>query len=634
MRFWAVLCALTLASIARSAPAAEPSISYLKKLTLEELLDLEVTTVSRRAERFAEAASAITVLSDEEIQRSGATTLADLMRLATGLHVARSDGRAWAIASRGFNLVASNKLLVLLDGRSLYTPLFSGVLWDAQDTLLADLDRIEIVRGPGATMWGANAVNGVINIQSKAARDTVGTLIIAGGGNEERRFAMVRHGVQLGEGVHARVYVKEFQRDDLVFANGQDAGDDWRMWQGGFRLDAARAGRATFGMQGDLYRGLLGGTNRRTSRIQGGNILGRFSHDLGSDRSLSAQLYYDHVERMVPLQFWEKRRTIDFDTQFNFGAAGGKLFTAGVHARSSADRTGRDGTVRFDPPDRRITVLSGFVQYEADIHEKLGLTGGVKFEHHSSSGFEFQPSLRAAWRPTNHTTVWTAVSRAVRTPTRLDDDLQVVPAANVVAIRGDPEFRSEKMTAVEAGYRVNLPSKWAFDVSLFYNRYDELRSQEPSSPSPFPFVLRNKLNAETWGGEASLMVQVNERLRTRAMYSRLHKRLWFDSGSADPTGGAAEGNDPRDIVTLTALFDLSKRWQFDATVRHVGALPNPVVPSYTALDVRVGWRPTERWELSAVGQNLLDRSHREFGAQSATAREVERSIYGKVTWRF
>jgi iron complex outermembrane receptor protein len=614
--------------------ASAAPVTYLKSLSLEDLLNLEVTTVSRRPERVGDVASAITVITADDIRRSGATSLADLMRLPTGLQVARSDGRTWAIASRGFNLTSSNKLLVLMDGRSLYTPLFGGVLWDAQDTLLADLDRIEVVRGPGATMWGANAVNGVINIQSKSARDTQGGLLVVSAGDEERQCVAVREGVQVARDVYARVYAKEFQRDDLVSPNGQDTGDDWKMWQTGFRIDALPSGRPdTFTFQGDLYHAFLGTTNSVDSRIAGGNLLGRWARNLSSDRAMRSQLYYDRVERFVPGQFRESRDTVDLDVQFNTTVGLRDSFVAGLNARSSRDETGMDGTVQFDPSNRRISIFSGFVQEEKYFFgDLLGITGGIKFEHHSSTGFEFQPSIRAAWRFSDRQTLWASVARAVRTPSRFDDDLRVYGAPGVLFVRGDPSFRSEKLTSLEAGYRLNRGSHWSLDANLFYNFYDQLRSEEPGSP--FPFTLRNKLNAETWGGDLALRLQATARCQLRALYSRLHKHLSLDAGSADPTGGSPEGNDPRDMFTVTSAFDLSSHWELDSSVRYVSSLPNPAVPSYTALDLRAAWHRGAAWELALVGQNVLDPQHREFGAQGPAAREVQRSYYGKVTWNF
>jgi iron complex outermembrane recepter protein len=610
------------------------SATYLKRLSLDELLAMDVTTVSRRPEPFARAASAISVLTGDDIRRSGATTLADALRYSTGLEVARIDGRTWGIASRGFNVNASNKLLVMMDGRSLYTPLFSGVFWDVQDTELADIDRIEVVRGPGATMWGADAINGVINIQTKNARDTQGTLLTVGGGDEERQFASVREGVQLGHEIYARVYAKEFHRDDMAFPNGADANDDWKMTQGGFRVDAHSGAPDAVTAQGDLYHGFLGASNRLRTRVAGGNLLGRWSHTIEPDRILQTQFYFDRVERTVPLQFSERRNTFDLDSQLTTPLGAHQHLVVGATARTSRDETGTTGTIQFSPANRRMTVFSGLVQDEIRFwNDRLGVTLGAKAEHNNSSGFEFEPSVRIAWRESDRQTIWTAVSRAVRAPTRFDDDLRFRVVPSSVFVSGNPDFRSEKLIAYEAGYRVQPRPTWSIDVDVFYNRYDDLRSQErATSPGVF-FMLGNKLNADNSGGELSIAWQCTSFWRLRAMYAHLHKQLSLDRGSTDPTGGLQEGNDPKDMATLTSTIDLPRGWEFDASARYVGALPSPIVPAYTELDLRLGWRPVAAWEFSLAGQNLLHRQHREFGAASPTAHELQRGVYAKVTWR-
>lgn len=616
-------------------PQALAPVSYLKQLSLEQLLAVEVTTVSRRPQPYATAASAISVLTADEIRRSGATTLADALRYSTGLDVARSDGRTWAISSRGFNLIAADKLLVMLDGRSLYTPLFSGVLWDVQDTELADLERIEVVRGPGATLWGADAVNGVINIQTKSARDTLGSLVTVGGGTEEREFVSARQGFRLGDKIYARVYAKQFKRDDLTLSNGTDARDDWNMTQGGFRLDAYPTETERVTAQGDLYHGFLGGLNQLFSRVAGGNVLGRWSQRTAEGTSLQAQVYYDRIERFVPLQFSEKRDTFDFDSQVTTPIGTQQLLTFGAAARSSSDHTGTTGTIQFSPVDRTMTVVSGLVQDEiALMDRRLGITLGAKFEHNNASGFEFQPSIRTTWHLSETDIVWAAISRAVRSPTRFDDDLRFRAVPSLIVVSGNPAFRSEKLVAYEAGYRLQPRAGWSVDLSLFYNRYDDLRSQERSSQPGTLFVLANELNAETSGGELSVTWQCATAWRLRGTYANLHKRLYFDPGSTDPTGGTQEGNDPRHTLTFTSMLDLPHGWELDALARYVGALPNPAVPGYTELDLHLGWQPTANWEFALVGQNLLHAHHREFGAALPSAHELERGGYAKVTCRF
>jgi iron complex outermembrane receptor protein len=631
---------ITLLTAGLHAVAAVPpqiaSATYLKRLSVEELMMMDITSVSRRPEAFAATASAISVITGDDIRRSGATTIADALRWSTGLSVARIDGRTWGIASRGFNNNASNKLLVLMDGRSLYTPLFSGAFWDAQDTELADIDRIEVVRGPGATMWGANAVNGVINIQTKNARDTQGGLVTIGGGDEEHAFASMRQGFTLGKNVFARVYAKSYDRDDLVFPDGRDTSDDAEMIQGGFRIDVAPdSSTDSVTIQGDIYQGFLGGSNKLETRIAGGNLLAHWNHTFSPGQSISTQVYYDRVERSVPLQFSERRDTVDFETHYNAALGERHQFLAGVTARRSADRTGTTGTVRFSPADRAMTVISGLLQDEVSFWDRrLGVTVGSKFEHNSSSGGEFQPSIRAAFHPTPHQTLWAAASRALRTPTRFDDDLRFGASPSVSFVRGDPSFLPEKLTAYELGYRFSPLAQVAIDASVFLNQYDDLRSQERDTRPGALFVLRNKLNAETSGGEISVTVQATPAWRIRGTYAHLRKELSLDPDSTDPTRGVSEGNDPRHIATLVSSMDLPGHWEFDTMFRYVSKLPNPHVPAYNAVDLRLGWRPTPEWDFSIVGQNLFDSQHREFGASSPAAREVERSFYARITWRY
>lgn len=461
-------------------------------------------------------------------------------------------------------------------------------------------------------------------------------MITAGGGDEERQFASIRHGFRLTEGIHARAYAKQFRRDDMVFPNGLDSNDDWKMTQGGFRVDGEAPGSpAAWTVQGDYYHGFLGAVNRVPSRVAGGNVIGRWRQTFSAEQALLTQVYYDRVERFVPGQFRETRDSFDFETHYNAAVGTRQHFVVGLVARSSADRTGVDGTARFAPPNRRMNVVSGLVQDEINFADnRLGVTLGAKFENNSSTGFEFQPSVRAAWRPNPNHTIWAAVSRALRTPARLDDDLRLFTPTSI-SVRGDRGFRSEELIAYEMGYRLHPRLGWAFDLNLFVNRYDHLRSQERANEPGVLFVLRNKLNADTSGAEVSIVGQLATHWRLRAQYGYLHKRLTLDAGSTDPTRGMQEGNDPRHTGTLVSSWDLPRRWELDALVRYTSPLPNGPVPGYTEADLRLGWQPVPAWEFSLVGQNLLHRMHREFGpAAGPTSRALERSFYGKVVWRF
>lgn len=608
------------------------SAEDLKHMSLDELLETKVISMSRTLEDWTVAPTAIAVLTQEEIRRSGAVTLPDTLRLATGLHVARGNGSGYAISARGFNSSAGNKLQVLLDGRSLYTPLFSGVFWEIQDTMLEDLDRIEVVRGPGATLWGANAVNGVINVVSKSARDTQGMLLLGGGGSEERAFGGLRYGGQAGESTYYRVYGKYQSRDEQSLAGGGGAGDSMEQEQGGFRVDSEVSGNNTLTFQGDAYHNFSGLLGRDDAEHFGGNALGRWTHVFTDSADLQVQLYYDRSVRDVPFQFREDRTTVDLDVQQHFAAGERNSLVVGANYRNSADETGTDGTFRFDPPNRTIELVSAFVQDElALVPERLTLYAGSKFEHNGFTGFECQPSGRIAYTPTRRQTVWAAVSRAVRTPARADVDTRFVPvpANGVVVIRGNPDFESEDVIAYELGYRAEVHPRLLVDVAGFYNVYDHLRTLHVTPP----LVVANEREGETWGAEIELKFQATDWWRLSAGYAWLHEALRFKPGSNDPTLGSLEANDPEHLASFHSTMDLPGNVELDCIIRYVDRLPNPRIPGYVAVDLRLAWLPRPNLELAMIGRNLVDDRHPEFGV-GASPPEVQRSVYGKVTWRF
>jgi iron complex outermembrane receptor protein len=614
-------------------------IRALKGKTIEELMEMPVTSVGRKPTRYVEAASAVEVITDDVIRRSGAITLPDILRLATGVQVAQSGGRDWGITARGFNLTTANKMLVLMDGRSVYTPLFAGVLWDVPDYMLADLDRIEVIRGPGATMWGANAMNGVINITSKSARETQGTLFTAAAGTELQDLVSLRYGDRINDNTFFRIYGRHFEHGDLVYRNGHGAGDEREHAQGGFRVDSYPWEKNLFTLQGDYYGGWNGTGPGDDESIHGGNLLGRWTHQFTERSDLRAQIYYDRNDRRVPGTFEEQRDTADADVQYRFQPWERHDIVTGVNYRRSVDRIDNSPGLAFLPRSRALDYYSFFLQDEIElVQEKLGLTIGSKFEHNDYTGFEVEPSFRLAYRPSREQTVWGGISRAVRMPSRLDTDLflsSVTPTNRTLLVRGDTGFDSEELVAYELGYRVH-PREWiAFDLATFYNDYDQLRSQERSTtPSGLPAVLANKLSGEAYGAELSATAQVMSWWMLRANYTVFDKRLELDRDSRDLTGGVPEGNDPSHMFTIHSSWDLPRNFEFDAIARYVGRLPNPAVPSYLEMDLRLGWRATRNLDLDIVGRNLLDGSHPEFGADSPRRREVERSVYARVTWRF
>ncbi len=632
----AILC-LSLAA-APAYPAQEDQVaqSKLKSLSIEQLMEIDVTSVSKRSEPVSSAAAAITVITGEDIRRSGASNLPDLLRIAAGLEVAQSDGNTWAISSRGFNITTANKLLVLIDGRSVYTPLYSGVFWDVQGVMLEDVERIEIIRGPGATLWGANAVNGVINILTKSARDTQGTLVSVGGG-EEQALASFRQGGKLGEGTAYRAYGQYSYQDSLAFANGDSAHDPLRRGQAGFRVDRDDRGSGAFTLQGDAYHGLAGQkvVVRDDTDLDGANLLGRWTHTYSERSGSDFQVYYDYTHRQIPHWFEEHRHTLDLDYQHRkpFGSRHDVVWGAGY--RVTHDQVGNSPGVAFLPDHRTESLFSAFAQDEIRLQPHLRLTVGSKVEHNAWTGFEVQPSVRLAWVPDERRTLWGAISRAVRTPTRYDEDIVFYTAAGSPLLEGSSAFVSEELLAYEVGYRVQPRTGLVLDVATFYNVYDNLRGFEPASaPGPLLYRFGNRLNADTWGAEVRASWQAAAWWRLHAGYAYFDKNLSLDPESLDPTGGNAEGNDPRSRFTLRSLMDLPGGFELDGTLRHVARLPSPVVPAYTELDLRLGWQASDRLELSLIGQNLLHARHPEFGPPSPLRQEVERNVYGKVTWRF
>jgi iron complex outermembrane receptor protein len=636
------------------------SSSDLKKLSLEQIMDVEIWSVSRKEEKASEAAAAVYVITQEDIRRSGAVNIPEALRLAPGLEVARVNSHTWAISSRGFTATTSTKLQVLIDGRSVYSPLFSGVFWDVQDTLMEDIDRIEVIRGPGATLWGANAVNGVINVITKSAKETQGMLMTAGGGTEERVFGGFRYGGKIQEGVYYRIYGKGLERGATAMHDGQNGGDEWKRGQGGLRVDWDLSSVSTLTLQGDGYSGKswdrtpFVSTNPPVQSLvhdqldlKGGNILGRWTRTLGENSSFQAQMYYDRTHRSFPAIISEDRDVYDVDLQHRLPLGEWHDFVYGVGYDATTDRIQNSSSIGWDPSSRLLQVFSAFAQDDITlIADKLRLTLGSKFEHNSYSGFEYQPNGRIAWFPATNHTVWSSISRAVRTPSRLDRDIvnhgplgAPFPPGSYTEILGSESFKPEELLALEFGYRVQPHPRLTLDLATFYNIYDNLRSFEFGSPSTIsgvtvlPVVLANMLKGETYGGELGVGYQVLNSWRLSAGYTLLLEHLRFKAGSTDPTKGASEANDPTHQFFIRSYVDLPAHFEFDTSLRYVDQLPQPLVPSYLTMDVRLGWRPNDRWEVSLVSQNLLEKQHREFGA-GVLAREIERSIYGKVTLRF
>lgn len=606
-------------------------VDALKSLSLEELASLDVTTAGRRLQSLADVAAAVSVITSEDLRRSAATRLPEALRLADGLHVARVDGRSLAVSARGFNISTSNKMLTMMDGRSLWTPLFSGVFWDEHDALMADVERIEVVRGPGGTLWGANAINGVINIVTRPATKTLGTDASVTAGTEDHLVASVRHGRAVGDAGAWRAYAKFSLLDANRFADGDDARDPQRRVLVGGRADWAR-GRDTFVIQSDAYAARIGSFDRDDIDIHGGYLRGAWTRAFSGTSSLQVQAAGDYSSRVVPLQFTERRTGTHLDLQHQ-RRAGRHDLMAGGSVEITRDETTGSSTLFFDPANRTLTLFSVFVQDEIALAaNRLWLTPGIRLLKNSYTGIESQPGVRVRWKPTPGQTAWAAVSRAVRLPSRLDTDFRLTGGGPDVILTGSPDFDKESVVAFEAGYRTQPHARVSFDVSAFANRYSNLRSQAPGTD--VDIVLRNDLSGRSTGIEVALAAQPAPWLRARGSYTRLATSTAVDAGAIDVRGGTAEFNDPAHQAALRLYGNLPRGFELDGFLRYVSALPHPVVPAYAELDARFGWVSAKGHEFAIVGRNLLHDAHPEFGNPGPRRYEFERAVLLRSTWRF
>jgi iron complex outermembrane receptor protein len=618
------LASPALAAQGEEAPASPASPVALAELSIEELAQIEVTSASKRAEPLSGAAAALYVITGEEILRSPATSLPQLLRQAPNLQVQRLDSRQFAISARGFNGVeTANKLLALIDGRTIYTPLASTIFWELHSPMIEDLAQIEVISGPGGTLYGPNAVNGVINIRSRSAYDSAGVLARATVAANEQTAAL-RYGGSIGDAGAFRVYANYFHRADAPDNSSPDVDDEYEGVQGGFRADFG-TGDSVFTVQGDIFDAnspLLPGDGEN-----GHNLLARYSNRLSDNASFQVQAYYDKFERQVTLVN-DALETFDVEAQIN-GSFGRHELVAGGGVRTTRDKfvNNLNGFV-LDPESRRLWMVNGFVQDRFALTDRLSLTAGVKLEESSFTGLQVLPNIRLAWQPNDRHLWWGAVSRAVRTPSRIDRQLVFLPL-----LAQATGFKTEKLTAIEAGYRGQPTDSTTLSVSLFFNQYDDLRTTEFAPGGVLPIRLMNSLRGHSYGVEAWATQQLAPWWRVRLGLATLGKDFEVRSGRTDLAGRNSLGNDPDYKLQLRSQMDLSPTVEFDFGMRAIDDLDAPEVSGFVEADARLGWQVSKAVELYVAGSNLLHENHQESG-DAGRGQLVERSIHAGTRLRF
>ena len=651
-----IITAFFLHCLAINAGATTPANEFLD-LDLSQLMRVKVTSVTKRPQELNESAAAVFVISQEDIKRSGVTSIPELFRMVPGIQVARISANKWAITSRGFNGFFANKLLVLMDGRSIYTPAFSGVYWDSQDYLLEDIDRIEVIRGPGTTMWGANAVNGVINIITKKANATIGSLVSVGGGKEEKAMTGLRYGHQLNQHNAARLYLTMHDRDSLELHNSnQDSGDNWISYQGGFRLDGNKEDEV-WTIQGDLQQG---DNNQHLINLsltqppwsysaednydtQNWNVLGRWRHNFSTNNSTTLQLYYDRAKRD---EFYldQDHHTVDLDFQHLFHTNRHHIIW-GLGWRTIRSIFTNTFQVTLTPATLRHNLYSGFLQDEISLGRKVKFTLGSKVEHNDYTGIEVQPSGRLIWQVAQNQRLWGAISRAVRTPSEIESYgrmvTYVIPGITptIVSLNGNTNYGSEKVLTYEAGYRYAPMSKLSIDLTAFYNNYDDLRA---TSKVGTDWQFTNKMSGFNRGLELASTWQPQHWLSMQLAYSYIKGS--FTSTTDNSSAKVAEEGTPRHQLSLRSGLKFNDQWRSDLWLRYMDKLTvastnalssHIVVDDYLELDINLSWQMRPNLQFQLVGRNLLNASHLEFVQESFTsATEIERSLYAKANWSF
>lgn len=664
-----VLFPLCIPGFSTAAPIGQPeeeTLQYLKSLSIEELLQTRITSVSKKSEQLFNVAAAVTVITQEDLERTGARTIPEALRLVPGLQVAQLDGSRYAVSSRGFNEYFANKLLVLIDGRSVYTPLFSGVYWNAQDTIIEDIERIEVIRGPGATVWGANAVNGVINIITKNSADTQGGLVSTMVGSHVQPMVSSRYGGRIDDDTSYRLYAKGFQQEEFDAESGGDAHDAWESLRAGFRADRRQTGKDTLSLQAELYDNEADGSFQMpvyslsgfitaaegTEHYDGGHVLATWNHRFTTQSNLDFQLYYDHSRRDQVVAE-ETRDTADFEFKHHWDPSGAHDIVWGSNFRWTKDDINGTTHISFNPDSTNDRLLSAFVQDDISlVPDTAWITLGSKFEHNEYSGFEIQPSVRLRYKPSDRQIIWAAVSRAVRTPSRSDNDViadlgKVDLGGGAIAnarLLGNDNFEAEDLIAYELGYRWQPSDSLSVDLAGYYNDYHNLRTLDPGRPFPdtsvfpplvLPIHLANSLQGNTYGFELQGTWQATNRLKISTAYTLINFDLHFTNSQLTGTTVSEEELSPKQQFQLRSYLDLTHNLTLDGEVYFVDELEERNIDSYLRLDLQLSWQAGKHLKLSVAAENMFTSSHQEFPVrEDIVPSEIPQQYWLKASYAF
>jgi len=652
------------------APSAlsQQTIPDLMDRSLEDLMTIKVTSVSKREQTLSRTASAVFVITAADIRHSVATNIPDLLRMVPGVDVAQINGNTWAISARGLNGRFSSVLLVLVDGRNVYTPTFGGVFWDVLDLPLEDIERIEVIRGPGGTTWGANAVNGVINIITRKAADTQGGMVVGSGGNLDQGSGTVQYGSALAKDTDYRIFAKYFNQNHMPGLNGSDGNDGWHLLRGGFRTDSTLSSKDTLTVQGDVYTGAVGSVisslplvtspalqySATNLPLSGGFLQSIWKHALSARSDTTLQISFDRYKRDDQLS--EERRTLDVDFQHHFAWGTRQDIVWGANYRNTDSHTDGDLAFSLSPANVNMQLFSSFIQDEITlVPDRLYLTAGARLDHTYYTGLRLLPSVRMAWTPNPRGMLWAAISRADRMPTELDTNSRIglggytgpggVPT--LLAIVGNPHFHDEGLIAYGAGFRTTVLQHLSIDLAAYYNDYSAQETTEPTAPfftntpAPphlvLPLTYENLMHGESHGFELAVNWKTTARWTLSPGYAFEQIHMHLDPTSQD-TGSVlnAEGSSPVQSAQLRSHLDVKHGISWDASAYFVDRLRSGEIPAYTRVDTGLTWRWTEHLSCSVAGQNLVRDHHLEFvdDTGSVISTLVKRGAYAKFTWQF